>query len=177
MSLPRQIPKYQLRNYHYTLTVYIHSTMKITLRPESSTRHFHKTQSQSDYFIQHQQKLKIRLFFKCLLWILPICNFPYLFMTFINIPFGSKDNTLAKIYFCGFLDTDAHISSVQKNQSCCEVRQAAMKQQTSLQDQRAKVQPSITTSKGHICYFHLLQPLFHFPLCKQQVGVPVRCKD
>lgn len=42
--------------------------------------------------------------------------------TFKNIPLGSKDNTLAKFYSCGFPGTDAHLSSVQKTQSWCEVR-------------------------------------------------------
>lgn len=52
--------------------------------------------------------------FKNILWVLSICSFPYFFTTFKNIPLGSKDNTVANIYSCGFFDTGTHLSNAQK---------------------------------------------------------------
>lgn len=55
--------------------------------------------------------------FKNILWVLSICSFPYFFTTFKNIPLGSKDNTVANIYSCGFSDTGTHLSNAQKKKN------------------------------------------------------------
>lgn len=56
--------KFYPRDNPYILVIPILSAMKITLRAETSARHFPKTWSQSGSFIQHHPTLKIRLVLK-----------------------------------------------------------------------------------------------------------------